>query len=193
MTQTTQTTKTTKTARTTKTTKNKGSPSSLSAASSPRWQLSTPRHRAAIIAMSQALYVEDPGTKAMSARDIARTLNTLQREPVRGRAVVCVSHGDPGSAAGQGVVVGYALLCSFWSNELHGEVCTIDELFIAPSHRSRGLGSTLVQGLAQRALPCFRRAVAFELEVSPRNLRARALYERLGFVARKNATLRLVR
>jgi ribosomal protein S18 acetylase RimI-like enzyme len=152
--------------------------------SSSSWRSARVSDWPSLIAMSQALYVEDPGTKPMGARDIARTLRTLHQQPVRGRAVVVVAGG---------VVVGYALLCSFWSNELHGEVCTIDELYIAPTHRSRGLGSKLVQGLAQRALPFFKRAVAFELEVSPRNLRARALYERLGFVARKNATLRLLR
>ncbi|MDP2342508.1 MAG: GNAT family N-acetyltransferase [Deltaproteobacteria bacterium] len=151
--------------------------------SSSSWRRSRLADHAAIVSMSQALYVEDPGSKPMGARDIARTLRTFEREPVRGKAVVVVVDG---------VVCGYALLCSFWSNELHGEVCTIDELFIAPAHRSRGLGSKLVQGLAQRSLPVFRRAVAFELEVSPRNLRARALYERLGFVSRKNATLRLL-
>lgn len=138
--------------------------------------------------MSQALYLEDPGTKPMSALWIGRTLRAFEQQPVRGVAVVCVDR-----RAGADVVVGYALLCSFWSNELHGEVCTIDELFIAAGERSRGLGSKLVQGLAARALPFFRRAVALELEVSPRNLRARALYERLGFANRKNATLRLLR
>jgi ribosomal protein S18 acetylase RimI-like enzyme len=39
----------------------------------------------------------------------------------------------------------------------------------------------------------FEHAVAFELEVTGRNTRARALYERLGFVPRKNASLRLLR
>ena len=156
--------------------------------SSTRWRRSTSAHHPAIVAMSQALYVEDPGTKPMTARDVVRTLRAFEREPVRGLAVVCVSRFGR-----QDVVVGYALLCSFWSNELHGEVCTIDELFITPAQRSRGLGSTLVRGLVRQELPFFRRAVAFELEVSPKNLRARALYERLGFVSRKNACLRLLR
>ncbi len=145
--------------------------------------------------MSQALYQEDPGQKPMSARVIARTLRTFAREPVRGLAVVCAAKmGREVVAAGAGeALVGYALLCSFWSNELHGEVCTIDELYVVAAQRNRGLGSMLVQGLARGTLPFCRRAVAFELEVSPRNLRARALYERLGFVSRKNATLRLLR
>jgi hypothetical protein len=35
--------------------------------------------------------------------------------------------------------------------------------------------------------------VALELEVSPANVRARALYDRLGFVTKHNTTLRLMR
>jgi hypothetical protein len=36
------------------------------------------------------------------------------------------------------------------------------------------------------------RPVALELEVSPANTRARALYDRLGFVTKHNTTLRLM-
>jgi hypothetical protein len=42
----------------------------------------------------------------------------------------------------------------------------------------------------QRRWPWFRRAVALELEVSPRKRRGRALYERLGFTSPENASLR---
>ncbi len=137
--------------------------------------------------MSLALFAEDPGTFALTARDVGRTLSTLENEPVRGCAVVVQDDVD-----GVDRVVGYALLCSFWSNELRGEVCTVDELFIDHRVRSRGLGSELVRQLVQQRR-FFPRAVGFELEVTPSNGRARALYERLGFVPRKNATLRLLR
>ena len=57
-------------------------------------------------------------------------LAKLREEPNRGRAVICDVEGR---------TVGYALLISFWSNELGGEVCYIDELFVAPLYRGRGL------------------------------------------------------
>jgi ribosomal protein S18 acetylase RimI-like enzyme len=151
------------------------------------WREATRGDRRHVVDMSLALFAEDPGTYPLTARDVGRTLSRLEAEPVRGRAVVAEAE-----VAGRTVVVGYAFLCSFWSNELRGEVCTVDELYIRPIARSLGLGSGLVQSLVQRRT-FFEDAVAFELEVSGRNTRARALYERLGFVPRKNASLRLLR
>jgi len=132
----------------------------------------------------QALYAEDPGAAPMTREKAVRTLERLAAEPSRGVAVVC----DPGGPA----VAGYALLCAFWSNELGGEVCIIDELYIVPEARGRGDATRLVRGLCERTLPWFQTAVAIELEVTPGNARARALYERLGFAAYKNALMRAV-
>jgi GNAT superfamily N-acetyltransferase len=100
---------------------------------------------------------------------------------------------DADAAASGGATAaleGYALLCSFWSNELGGEVCIIDELYVVPSARGRGIGTGLVTSLLRRELPWFERAVNVELEVTPGNARARALYERLGFRAYENALMR---
>jgi GNAT superfamily N-acetyltransferase len=129
-----------------------------------------------------ALYEEDPAPTPVTLEGALRTLGRLEAEPVRGRAVL---HGD-----GFGVDA-YALLCSFWSNELGGEVCIVDELYVVPSARGRGIASRLIGGLAGRELAWFRDAVALELEVTPGNARARALYARLGFAAYKNALMRL--
>lgn len=142
----------------------------------------------AVVDFGQRLYQEDPGTRPITAKDIKSTLRTFAREPVRGRAVVAVE-----AVAGRPVVRGYALLCSFWSNELGGEVCTVDEFYVDEAARGRGLGTALVRGLKDGSWPWFKRAVALELEVTPGNRRARLLYERLGFSVRKNSCLRLLR
>ena len=149
-----------------------------------RWRAATAADEGAIVACSLALFREDPGTKAMTAARVRRTLGILAREPARGLAVVAVSGQE---------VVGHALLVSFLSNELHGEVCIIDELFVDEACRGAGVGTALITALQAGRIPRFRRAVALELEVTPRNRRARALYERLGFAPRKNATMRLLR
>ena len=149
----------------------------------PTWRALRAREIDAVTALGVALYVEDPGTRPITPRDVRRTLRALQAAPVRGRCVVAVVDG---------AIVGYALLCGFWSNELGGEVCTIDELYIAPVARGRGLGTHLIEGLAARTWPWFRRAVALELEVTPENHRARGLYRSLGFRPRKNDSLRVV-
>jgi len=130
------------------------------------------------------LYAEDPAPAPVSAEQCRRTLQRLRAERVRG---VAIGWQGPHGLAG------YAILCSFWSNELGGEVCIIDELFVAPGERGRGHATELVQGLCARQLPWFRDAVAVELEVTPGNERARQLYERLGFRPYKNALMRAAR
>jgi len=132
-----------------------------------------------IVEMCLALNREDPG-EPVSAEQLRTTLAVFREEPTRGRAIVL---------AEDGTVVGYALLVSFWSNEYGGEICAIDELYVAPAHRNRGLGTSLFDAAANDRALWPRAPVALELEVSPDNARARALYERLGFRA-KNQTLR---
>jgi GNAT superfamily N-acetyltransferase len=152
------------------------------------WRTATPADEPALRRMMHALYVEDPSTVAMTDAKIERTLAALARDPVRG-IVVVLDHADP---TRDGAPAGYALLCSFWSNELGGEVCILDELYVAAAARGRGAATSLVAGLLARTAPWFRDAVAVELEVTPTNARARALYERLGFAPLKNAVMRAV-
>jgi predicted GNAT family acetyltransferase len=82
----------------------------------------------------------------------------------------------------EGRVSGYALLIGFWSNELGGEICEVDEMFVAREHRNRGYGSSLFAAITRGDLwP--RPNAAVVLGVTPDNAAARRLYERLGFAA----------
>jgi ribosomal protein S18 acetylase RimI-like enzyme len=128
-----------------------------------------------------ALFVEDPSPHEVNLAGALRTLDVLGGEPVRGVAVV-LEDDD--------AIAGYAILASFWSNELGGEICVVDELYVKPASRGRGLATWLVRELMARNTAWFKDAVAVELEVTPANVRARALYERLGFKPKKNAVLR---
>ncbi|MGH8012031.1 MAG: GNAT family N-acetyltransferase [Candidatus Binataceae bacterium] len=131
-----------------------------------------------------ALYAEDPSPAPVAPEQVRNTLAKLRAEPYRGRVVVCDIDGCP---------VAYAFLISFWSNELGGEVCVIDELFVVPASRSRGLATALFARLANREHALWpARAVALALEVTPHNARARALYERLGFCGENVAMRKLV-
>ncbi len=146
------------------------------------WRIATALDDEDIVAMCMALNSEDPGPTPVRPEQVRRTLAKLREQPDRGRAVVC----DMDYRA-----VGYALLISFWSNELGGEVCNIDELFVLSEYRGCGLATTLFQRLADPGESLWRvRPAALALEVTPQNERAIALYERLGFSGRTLAMRR---
>lgn len=83
--------------------------------------------------------------------------------------------------------IGYVVISFGWSLELGGMDGVIDELYIRPGVRGRGLGSEVLlklpKALADAGL------VALHLEVSRQNTRARALYQKLHFRARDDYML----
>ena len=144
------------------------------------WRLAIVQDDPTIIELCLGLYREDPSPEPVDANNISRTLAMFRAEPARGKAVVLEVDGR---------VVGYSLLASFWSNELGGATCVIDELYVAPPFRSMGYSSALVAALRQGKL-WGERPIALCLEVTPSNSRALGLYKRLGFEG-KNLNLRL--
>jgi GNAT superfamily N-acetyltransferase len=134
------------------------------------WRAARADEDEAIVEMCLAYYREDPGLP-VAGEQVRRTLHVLRHEPQRGRAVVL-------EVAGR--LAGYALLISFWSNELGGEICEVDELFVMPDFRNRGSGSALFSAI-ERGEIWGDSAVSIELGVTRDNVRARRLYERLGF------------
>lgn len=83
-------------------------------------------------------------------------------------------------------VVGYALLFKFWYNEFGGMVLNIDELFVEPEFRSRGIAVRYLSELQERKEKDY---VALSLEVLPQNERAYSLYKRAGFKEKETVTL----
>ena len=75
-------------------------------------------------------------------------------------------------------MIGYALLINFWSNEYGGNMLIIDELYILPNHRNKGLGTSFIDFLKKTK---YNNSVAIELEVLPYNVKALEWYKKLGF------------
>ena len=137
------------------------------------WRLAEPGDEDSLVEMCMRLYDEDPGHLTVRPENMRATLRALRREPYRGHAVVLEVEGQRS---------GYALLIAFWSNELGGNICEVDELFVVPECRSQGHGKSLFEAISKRNL--WPTPVAgIVLGVTPDNVRARSLYERLGFVA----------
>jgi ribosomal protein S18 acetylase RimI-like enzyme len=130
-----------------------------------------------VLCMMAALYEDySPTTEGGRAR-FPRTIQTLTADPTRGRIVLFIE----GS-----IVCGYALLIPFWSNEFGGTVLLVDELFVKPEARSRGIARGFFRYVFDtRPFD----AVAAALEVMPTNMRARQLYESVGFCRRENEYL----
>ncbi len=136
-----------------------------------------PGDRAPVLQMMRALYDEDPAAQPVGNLHFLRTIESLGANPALGRIVV---FREDGAARG------YALLIPHWSNEYGGIVLCIDELFVTPEYRSRGIGRSFFEFLdKQRPFD----AIALNLEVSPGNTRARRLYESLGLRQRHNLML----
>lgn len=73
---------------------------------------------------------------------------------------------------------GFALLAKTFSQEAGGLVIWLEELYIRPEYRSKGLGSEFFEYLEKNADSRIKR---IRLEVEKENTRVVKLYEKLGF------------
>lgn len=83
--------------------------------------------------------------------------------------------------------VGYIVITFGWSVEMGGMDAFVDELYIRPKVRGRGMGSDALTALAEALGDAGVRA--FHLEVNRDNDHARRFYERSGFHPRESYML----
>lgn len=98
-------------------------------------------------------------------------LTAILRSPVVGRIWIVEAGGCP---------VGYTFLSFYVSIEYGGLTAFVDELYVSPGHRGRGLGTRVLHEVFALAPSLGLRAVHLETERA--NTRATALYLRLGFI-----------
>jgi GNAT superfamily N-acetyltransferase len=81
--------------------------------------------------------------------------------------------------------VGVAVIAYTWTLEHGGLVAWLDELYVVPSARSRGVGTALLHHAIEVAKSAG--ALAIELEVETSHARAERLYAREGFTRLQRA------
>ena len=113
--------------------------------------------------------------------DAARSrasLAALLARPELGRAYRVVVDGE---------TAGYAVVCFGWSLEWGGRDAFLDELYLEPAFRGRGLGRATLRALAAEVRAAGVRALHLEVEAG--NEAGQALYRSEGFEGKDRALL----
>ncbi len=77
----------------------------------------------------------------------------------------------------EGTPCGYVLLSKYFSQEAGGYSITIEEIYLEPEYRSKGLATEFFDWIKRES-----GAMRLRLEVEEENVGAKRLYERVGFV-----------
>ena len=143
----------------------------------PQFRLYCRDYLAEFEQMVLALYQEDPPGEEMSFPKIRRTAQELLSHPEKGNInIFCVDDA----------VVGYAIVIYYWSNEYGGDIASIDEFYVKPPWRGKGIGTSFLEYLAAGNAGILK---GIQLEVTPANHKAFTYYSRNGFSPKANRHL----
>lgn len=107
---------------------------------------------------------------------IDAAVGSILARPEMARLLVAVARGAHGA---HGAIVGVAAVTFVLSLEHGGLSVWLEELYVDPPARGRGIGASLLR--AARALASAHGAHAIDLEVETGHERVNTLYERFGF------------
>ena len=128
----------------------------------------TVAHAAALLPLVSRFYEEE--NYPFDEDHTRRALLELLEEPSRGRVWIAADHDR---------IVGYFVLTLGWSLEYLGLDAFVDELYVLPEYRGRGVGT---RAFAVMDKACRELGVrALHLEVERDNERAQQLYRNMGF------------
>ena len=120
-----------------------------------------------VVQLARAFHDEDG--HPLLREGVAALLNMLKSDFRDGQVLIASVDGE---------ICGYGVLGYGYSHEHGGRDTFIDDIYILPAYRSRGLGAALVKVLEQSAHKAGCRAI--HLEVMPGNT-IEQLYRRLGY------------
>ena len=122
-----------------------------------------------LLSMMRALQDDDPWSCVFDESVVHRTLCNLLEEPSFGRVwLIC----------DQDEAIGYMVMAFDYSLEYRGKGAWVDELFVAPAYRGRGVGTEALRFFEEAARDLG--ASVIHLEVNHGNP-ALELYRRMGF------------
>lgn len=128
--------------------------------------------------MMHALYTEDIDGSIINDELISRTFALHDAQRLNGTIYVFEPR-DPDTYKDE--LAGYAIVCFIYSNELGGWVAVVDEIYVQPDWRSKGISCAffemLTQETAWKGIP----VKAYELEVNPTNAHALEVFKKQGF------------
>lgn len=108
--------------------------------------------------------------------------NAASRESALRRLLAEPAFGGVWLIYADGALAGYIALCRGFSIEFNGFDAFVDEFYLDPEFRGRGIGSEVLLAIKTKARQMEINAI--HLEVARDNLRARKLYTAAGFEAR---------
>jgi ribosomal protein S18 acetylase RimI-like enzyme len=115
----------------------------------------------------------------------------VQDEATRRAALTPLLEGSPHGciylAGPTRAPIGYVIVTFGWSVEFGGMDGFVDEIFIRPGVRGRGIGSEILLALPKTLAKAGMKAI--HLEVDRSNASARRVYEKLRFEPRENYML----
>jgi ribosomal protein S18 acetylase RimI-like enzyme len=127
-------------------------------------------HMELVVSMMRALEMDDPNKKPFDAPARRSSYTRFLEEPGNGRLWLFEADRK---------FVGYLVLAFVFSFEYGGRNAFIDELYVIPKYRRRGIGRQSLQ-FAEKVARA-EGIVALHLEVSRNNSSAYKLYRRAGF------------
>ena len=134
------------------------------------------------VAVTQAGPADRAGLLALLAAQMAE--HDIDTDDQRLGAAIDAVLADPSlgvllAAWSGGIAVGVAYLSYLFSLEHAGRSAWLDELYVTPAYRSRGIGQKLLHAAIAHARS--HACVAIDLEVEAAHTRAANLYKREGF------------
>ncbi len=125
--------------------------------------------RETYITLAKEFYRAGVTLEVVDTKNIEITFNELMRSDVYAECYIIEHEGN---------VAGFALLAKTFSQEAGGLVIWLEELYIRPEYRSKGLGSEFFEYLEKNMDSSVKR---IRLEVEEENTRVVKLYEKMGF------------